>query len=230
VSSDPLLEPPSQILWPLGQHIKDPSPESASAVLAPDDSWVDLKLRAARWYLDVLQHLESAVGLDRHAGVEMALDGCLSNLTGAVDAALARLIVTLERRLSTPPLQEHQYDLAKADKLVAQLVTQGGAAPSVGALRNARAGEKAAVPIGWLAQARRLRNRTTHHTTLARHFDAVINEPTSEGRATTKLSLPGAPGDSVDLTVWLTDCLQRAVDLCGNLLRDARATGHFIPD
>ena len=161
----------------------------------------------------------------------MALDGCLSNLTGAVDAALARLIVTLERRLSTPPLQEHQYDLAKANKLVAQLVTQGGAAPSVGALRNARAGEKAAVPTGWLAQARRLRNGTTHHTTLARHFDAVINEPTSEGRATIKLSLPGgAPGDSVDVTVWLTDCIRRGVGLCGDLLRDARATGHFIPD
>ena len=225
MDTDPLLEPPSQIPWPVGQHLVDLSATAATAALA-DDPWVDLKLRAARWYIGVLQELSASSGLDRYAGVEMALDGCLSNISGAVDAALGRLILALERQAGASPSPEHTYKLELAEKFMRQ---GSGNAPSVGRLRAALGVDSQGVPVGWLAELRRLRNRSTHHATLSRHFEVEVHEPAEvSSPAAIKLSLQGGSG-SVEPTAWLESCLRQATELSNDLLLDARRSGHWFP-
>jgi len=221
VPGDPLLLPLSDVRWPLGDHLISTSPAAAAAALAPD-RWTDLKLRSARWYVETLRTLAAEAGSDRYAGVEMALDGALANLSGAVDAALARLVRAMELQLGAPPAPDRQL----GPGTLRGLLRQGGQAPSAAALEAALDGAASGTPRGWLAQVRRLRNRSTHQTTLPRHHDRAGG---TGPIAVTGLAVEGVPG-AVDAARWLEARLADGVRLCGDLLADAVATGHHIAE
>jgi hypothetical protein len=77
--------------WPIGPHY--------AARFPGETGWVYHKLAAAEWYWSTLRQLDHILPeLDRHVGVEMALDGCLASASSAVDAAVMRLIRSLARR------------------------------------------------------------------------------------------------------------------------------------
>src|SRR5712691_7922498 len=81
-----LFDPPLQNRpWPLGHHY--------SAITSPggrpEAQWVAFKLAAAGWYLETLGCLFAETkDLDRFVGVEMALDGFLTAVSSAFDAAV----------------------------------------------------------------------------------------------------------------------------------------------
>lgn len=80
-------------------------------------------------------------------------------------------------------------------------------------------------PIGWLAQVRMLRNRSTHHSTLARHFDVAIG---SQAPRVFGLTLDGAQAP-VDPSLWLSGRLDDVVTLCAALVADAASTDRLRP-
>jgi hypothetical protein len=214
-----LLRPPSAITWPLGEQVLHPSAEAQGDALAPDP-WVDLKLRAGRWYLGVVEHFAAELGpdrLDRYAGVEMALDGCLANLSSAIDAAMARLVTALEGLHDEEPEPDHRPKPPRARTLL----KKGGTAPSLDAYDEAvsRDGDDT---TGWLSQLRDARNRSMHQTTLSRHWTG------GTGSSTVLLTVPGR-ALPVEPAAWLAEALDQATELAGGLLRDADATGHLPP-
>lgn len=205
--------------WPRGQHILQPSEEALRQALATDP-WVDLKLRAGRWYLSVVATFARELGgdqLERYAGVEMAMDGCMSNLSGAIDAALFRLVRAFEALHEQARVPDRAADIRRARKLVAV----GGSADSLDRLEEAT-GREQGEPTGWLSQLRDARNRSTHQASLSRHYTR------GGGPGTVLVVVPGVP-QPVEPLAWLSACLREAVDLAGGLLSDAERTGHVPP-
>jgi hypothetical protein len=219
MSDDPLLMPLTDIRWPRGQHLYTASAEALNEALSLD-AWVDLKLRAARWYLGVLTVFgaDEADALDRLAGVEMALDGCLANLSGAVDAALARLIQALEELAGLQPSPAYEYGVVLARKIAG-----GRLVSSLDELETAVSTDRGEA-IGWLVQLRRVRNRSTHQATVSRHFSRGGGG--GEAAPPVTIAVPGI--GSVHPVRWLEVCSAKTHTLTQGLLRDAEETG-FLP-
>lgn len=196
------------VRFPLGQQILTAPSELAA------DSWVDFKLRSARWYLGVLRDIDATTGdLDRLVGVEMALDGCISGMSSAFDASVARLIEAAEvhptasaapRHKATKP---YQYGWDKTKTVFKQLGLPLACAGDVDA---ALVGEKDDQPAGWLAQLRRIRNQATHRSTINRNYQrGGLSEATR--LIVPGLTLPAEPlgylAERLDRTVTLTDLM-----------------------
>lgn len=199
-------------MWPVGQHTIGPMPLLAGR---EETGWTVFKLAAAEWYLKTLEALFSEIGdLDRYFGVELALDGFLAAVSSSFDASVARLIDALET--SYPDAKKtapHRYSWSRCKSLsVAESFALQGEADVDAAL----AGEADDVPSGWLAVARRLRNRSTHHSTLSRHFSQSFTDVIGSGLSTsdstpTMLSLPG--GRAEDPIRWCQQTLDESREL-----------------
>lgn len=196
--------------WPIGPHVLTGLDFPFGR---PEAGWVAVKLHTAQWYLDTLGELKSSTAdLDRFLGVEMALDGYLSAVSSMFDAAVAALIQVLGEG-SANPINPHDYNWSNCKKaarkasVVLQFQTFVEDALKVDANTN---------PMGWLAELRRLRNRSTHMSTLSRHFNRGIGGP--ELAPLTELRLP--TGAAVEVTAYCRDRLARAVVLCALMCAD----------
>lgn len=152
-------------------------PDSSADLIDADD-WVSYKFRAADWYIDALRSFHADNGVNRLFGIEMALDGAFSQLNGAFDAAVFDLITAAEAAYPTVLQQsaDHRRDIRRLkDKTFPQLTGAGFVSPDPALPNDLELALQSKAPqLGWLEEFRRARNRTTHKTTLPRHFDAVI--------------------------------------------------------
>jgi hypothetical protein len=182
MSDGPLAEPgtgvaSSEVPWPAGPHYFDLTGSDGAV------AWVRYRVWAADWYTRTLRSIAGPDrNYDRFVGIEMALDGALNSLSSAFDAGTALLIQGAENAL----------DLKESDRLQVQWYSWKNARdllkrPAIGTdpdgttnddvwrvivdVDNALAGDRDPVPIGWLAQLRRLRNQVAHQDTLARQHD-----------------------------------------------------------
>jgi pimeloyl-ACP methyl ester carboxylesterase len=149
----------------------------------------------------------------------MALDGYLAAVSSAFDSATYGLIRAIEDARHIPEAgrtPDRQITWTTATTIAASppaVVLQSSAA--VGA---ALAGWNAQQPVGWLAQARRLRNRSTHMDTIARlHF--VPHQPA-------QLKVPGL-GNVLPIP-YLTGLLPQIRTLTSSILIDADTINPFI--
>jgi hypothetical protein len=152
--------------WPVGPHyVRWVDGKGVHA-------WARFKVKSADWYIRTLEITAREAGdVDRYVGIEMALDGALSSLCGAVDAAgwgLLELVETLEVR---DDLGDHSqiggdwrgvFTLARASGIVLS---------SEFAALDALKGSGSNDPTGWLAQLRLLRDAAVRHNELVRQFD-----------------------------------------------------------
>jgi hypothetical protein len=150
-------------------------------------AWIRFKVWSADWYTRTLGDLGAAHGgYDRQVGIEMALDGGLSALSGAFDASVALMIESAEEELHVPVAKrtpEHKYGWNAFLNTVdgTALSTWGGLPELRDDIDEALEGSSSGEPIGWLAVLRRLRNRATHRTTLPRTWTIDVGEQTVVG-------------------------------------------------
>jgi hypothetical protein len=197
--------------WPVGPEYR----HLAAAGAKNGRPWTEFKLWSAEWYLHTLETLHDRSGeLSQFVGEEMALDGYLAAVSSAFDAATYGLIRAIEDARHVPEPQrtpEYLINWSKAIILAATApvaILQCGAAVS-----TALAAANTPQPGGWLAQARHLRNRSTHMNSLARaHF--MPHQPT-------QLRVPGI-GDVAPMP-YLTGLLPQIRTLTSSVLADADA-------
>ncbi|MCW3494556.1 hypothetical protein [Microbacterium sp. SSM24] len=160
---------------------------------APDSTraWCEYKLRAATWYIDLLERLATEYGFPRLVGIEMALDGALSHLSSAYDAAVAGLIVVAEAKLTETaesggpqapkpiPVYAYKWELAWDRLHLIELAEDSTSALLREQLEVAIEAAIGRDPKGWLTTLRDLRNRTTHHDTLKRFIDVKVGLETN---------------------------------------------------
>ena len=214
-----------RIEWPVGPTYD----EWVGEPQGTPQAWTRYKLRSAAWFIDVLDQVGSQRGFERLVGVEMALDGAISGLSSAFDAAVAGLIVACEERLDRhaqangidPPKTEDPWHYGwkiLAPLLVDARVTgrNSSTATTCAVLRHdIDVAVAATAPAGWLGTFRKLRNRATHQDTLARHIDVHVG---TEQRTTWQLSVDG---QGVDPVVYLRTTRTRVEQLTGDMLRVA---------
>jgi hypothetical protein len=196
--------------WPMGVHYLT----WFGPGTAPGRPWAEYKLWTAEWYLNTLRELFHATrDLDRYLGVEMALDGILGATSSAFDAAIGATIMAIEHKRGVQeadrtPTWRRTWKRAKrlADR---QPPIRLSARADVDI---AMAGEMDAEPTGWLAQLRRLRNRSTHEDTLARHLRR--GGPNEE----TQIIVPGR--GAVDPIPYLEEALSSCQDLVFQILTE----------
>jgi hypothetical protein len=194
---------PSSIVFPAGPIY----PELLKSDARP--GWVRYKVWSADWYTATLGHLVDQFGdLQANVGVEMALDGALSALSGAYDASVALMISSAERALGVPDderLPPHRYDWAAFKKIAQRPHEDRGQAtmpsimsfPGVPELLDdvdqALEGQFDESPAGWLATLRRLRNQPMHQSALPRTW--IVDWDTNETLDVRLSNIPG--GDPV---------------------------------
>lgn len=156
--------------------------------------WVLFKLMSADWYVDRLEEVGGALGFDRYIGVEMAMDAALGSINGAFDATVAAVIEASQLfeeqaardtgEQAPKSIPQHLFSWKDARrKLEATARLNINVEPLLEAVDAALLAESVdaesheVIPMGWLQQLRRLRNRTVHQGTLARSIDVVIGEP-----------------------------------------------------
>jgi len=174
------------VQWPLGPDLQT----WTDASIGSPTAWPRYKLRSADWFTAVLNEIGDEHGFARLVGVEMALDGALSALSGAFDAGVAGLILSCEERLKVhalcsglpiprpAPPHEYKWDLAKM-YLKDERVTGSDqhVLESCQLLIQTVDGALARTPpLGWLETLRRLRNGATHRDSLARHMEVMISD------------------------------------------------------
>lgn len=200
--------------------------------------WVRFKVWSADWFISTLEQLQGEdPAPDRLVGVEMAMDGALSALSGAFDAAIALLIPSLEELLETPKrTPSYTYGWGKARPLLlgpgfaAALAREGlGEWDAPARLRAevdaALAGEKDPVPSGWLTVLRRLRNRTTHQDALSRTWD---ENATGDGLSIVALTdVPG--GDPVAYLKESSDKVSDLTELALSVANGVQVIGANTP-
>lgn len=171
-----MAEKSVSIDWPVADYvhwIKNPG----------QFEWTAFKLRSAEFYIDTLAVIGERHGFDRLAGVEMALDAGLAALSGAFDASIAELIESIELHCSQGgavlpwlPVPQHEYGWNACNTTILPHFT--GHAVIGNQIKSLRARLKPALrrrpDKGWLTELRDLRNRSTHHTTLSRHYAARV--------------------------------------------------------
>ena len=203
--SEDLVAPRLEVDWPVGPELVDL--DARQGVYA----WVAFKLVSADWYVDRLEALLELVPQAEHqVGVEMALDGVLSSLCSAVDAACAGVIEAAEARLSKPKATpKHQY----GPQLAAQLLRECGRKRTPAALDAARRGGSTNSPEGWFAQLGRIRNTVVHRSALGRthyvggHLDGGVH-----------MDIPGL--GAKDPVVYLRGARVKVVRLSEQLLKE----------
>lgn len=155
-----------RVKWPVGPHyVRWVDGNGINA-------WARFKIKSADWYLDTLVIVGREAGnLDRYAGIEMALDGVLSSLCAAVDAAGWGLLDAFTRSVKTSETGrgavvtkgwESVFGLARAMRITL---------PSEVAVSKALAGMDSDAPEGWYAQLLQLRERAVQHNVLVRRFN-----------------------------------------------------------
>lgn len=186
-----------------------------------DIAWVRYKVWSADWYTEALSNLVAVLGAyDRYVGVEMAIDGALGALSGAFDASVASLIRSAERFLNTPEAKRtpaHLYKWATFKKLAngTAVTSYQGVPELISEVDQALAGEKSESPTGWLAVLRRLRNRTTHQTTLPRTWGVA------DDGASVVIGVSGLP--ALDPLEYLKESCDRVSDITERVLRIANS-------
>lgn len=211
------------VSWPLGPlYYELPGADGSDA-----RSWVNYKLSAAHWYIRTLQQLIDEAGFERYVGVEMALDGALSSLNGAFDAAVGGLIRAAEMYLLKDEIdpvftRPHEFKdwvfvkrMAELDSQKLDIDVAGVAAKVASALEI---GPDRDNPTGWLQQFRRLRNTPMHQTTAPRHIEVVVGTD-----AVTSLFVAGNAQAPVE---YLTETKQKVLALTGPILG---IIDHIIP-
>jgi hypothetical protein len=159
------------VTWPVGPHyLRWVEGKGVHA-------WARYKLKSANWYRAVLAvAVQEAGDLDRYVGIQMALDGVLTSLCAAVDAAGWGLFAAVELIASAPEGGvaedddeadvpgdwESVFDLAR-DRQVALA--------SEAAVIAALEGSGSRSPAGWLAQLRQLRDQAVQHNVLVRRLN-----------------------------------------------------------
>ena len=195
--------------WPVGPEYFRLVPAGAKN----GHSWTEFKLWSAEWYLHTLEILHDRTGeLARLVGEEMALDGYLAAVSSAFDAATYGLIQAIEEARQVPQAQK-----TPQQHISWTTATNLAASPPVAVLQSAAAvgtalaGNNVPQPGGWLAQARRLRNRSTHMDTIARALFVPHQPPL--------LRVPGV-GDVAPLP-YLGGLLPQIRTLTASILVDA---------
>jgi hypothetical protein len=205
--NEPFVAEEILLNWPLGPLYFDLEGAGGTG----PRSWVVYKITAARWYTATLKNLVDRAGFQRYVGVEMALDGALTSLNGAFDAAVAGLVGASERYLRkddeelklTPPFRIND---ALFMKRMRELHEQNldfdvaGAAASVAAAL--RVGPDRNAPEGWLQQFRRLRNVPVHQDSAPRNIDVFVGSD-----AVTTISVAGHGRDPVEYLEDVTEKL-----------------------
>jgi hypothetical protein len=213
------FEPETDRCWPLGPNYLQLFPDGTNNYV----SWSRFRLIAASWYRDTLVNIcDQTHDLDRFVGVEMALDGFLSNASSAIDAATGGLIDAIETHRGTANADrtpDHVKSWQRAKALAAQVpVIDLKCAKS---FDTAMEGANTDAPTGWLAQLRRTRNQMTHHSTLVRHFLRTVSEPeTSSGFVEPTQMTVGGRGQ-VEPIGYINGALAQLQELVDLVLDDA---------
>jgi len=205
-----------RLKWPVGPHyLRWVDGKGAHA-------WARFKVKSADWYLGALQITARVAGdVDRYAGVELAIDGTLSSLCAAADAAGCAVLDAVERAAGVP--EDERGQLA-VDDWGAALEIARAAGISLACERAVAAaleGSGARAPEGWLAQLRLLRDRAVRHNVLVRRF-SVGGEP--PGR------FVDVPGLGARRPIeYLKSARTKVAELVELLLSDVDALAHVVP-
>lgn len=155
------------LTWPVGPHyLRWVDGKGVHA-------WARYKLKSADWYRAALVvAVQEAGEIDRYVGIQMALDGVLTALCAAVDAAGSGLYDAVERRLRD---EDTDVDIATEGLdgwETAFMLSRRGALVlgSERATAEALAGSDSPSPAGWLAQLRQVRDRAVQHNILVRRL------------------------------------------------------------
>ena len=195
-----------RVEWPVGPAVDDLDPRKGVY------GWVNFKLESADWYLDRLEEVLNVAARFQHPlGAEMALDGVLGSLCSAVDAACAGVIEAAEMR--RPPKGKATPSHRYSPNLAILRLREHGRKRTPTRLEQARDVDDQAVPVGWLAQLSRLRNKVVHQTALSRtHF---VGGP-HDGEV--HIDVPGlGPRDALS---YLRGARERVGRLCEQLLSE----------
>lgn len=192
--------------------------------------WVRFKVWSADWYTATLETLvRDLPDLRPHVGVEMSLDGALSALSGAFDAAVALMITSAEESLDLPKderLAAHAYGWVPFTAIANGRKGNPGLdlekLPQLSDLWSdidlALEGHNVTDPIGWLAILRRIRNVPTHRRALARTWTIDIANDSIEA------SLSDFPeGDAV---TYLKASCDQVSDLTERMISIANSFGY----
>lgn len=215
----------AQIRWPVGPHY------DAGLEGYPLHAWVQFKLNSAAWYIDALESVGAQVGFQRMTGVEMALDGALTSLCGAFDAAMGGLVTAVDEWAGeglqhVPPheLSKPTHFYARMDVLTSHNRFGEDLQPLADEVRAALRFDRNSPegPKGWLKQLQFLRNATVHHDTLARHIDLSLGGSTAKATWSVSIDVEGVEPvsylrDARDNVSRLTSRMLAVVDLvCPN--------------
>ena len=225
------------VQWPIGPDYDDWVGEGGAGA---DDvgAWVAFKLKSATFHIDTLEAVGETGGFSRLAGIEMALDSSLAALCGAFDASVAGIIRSAERyfaqggqsNMPWRPIPAHKYTWAQCKAPVLEYLLDGSLNYDISGMIDDvdLALEKRDMhPLGWLTELQRLRNRTVHQQSLARHIDAQVGGTANTVAYTLTVGRhvdgngevvnPGRPEHPVtylrDVHVRLTDLTEKTVGL-----------------
>lgn len=185
--------------------------------------WMAFKLKSGAFYIDILEALGAEHGFDRLTGVEMALDGALSALSGAYDAAVAELIESIERHcaqddavLPWMPIPEHEYGWIACDGILKNFREHPVVGQRVKDLRRTvrAALKRSAGARGWLTELRDLRNRSTHRTTLKRNQAVFVGS----GPTRHEWSIIVGDGQAEDPVRYLRRAMSMVVELTSEIV------------
>lgn len=144
----------------------------------------------------------------------MALDGFLTSASSTFDAAIACLLEAMEFAV---PEQDKTPEWRYSWQRCVEIADAGSITlSSQVAVSAALEGERSAIPTGWLAVLRRLRNRSTHRTTLSRLFSRSLGS--SQGQDPPRLKLPD--DQAVDPVSWAALALDDVRRLADAMAQD----------
>lgn len=210
-----------------------PAGPTYAELLASDHrpGWVRYKVWAADWYTGAMEQLAADFGdFQGYVGLEMSIDGALSSLSGAFDAAVVLLITSTEATRGVPDeerLPTHDYSWKSYTRLV-ERHDPDGPAPDIrdfsgipellSDVDDALTGQYSDSPTGWLAILRRLRNHPTHQSSLPRTW--TVDWDTNETLDVTLSDIPGGDPvaymkESCDRVSLLTERMISAANLIG---------------
>ena len=160
-----------RVKWPVGPHyVKWTGGKRAHA-------WANYKIKSADWFIETLRMTARNAGsFDRYAGIEMAVDGALSSLCAAVDAAGSELFVAYVRQAEISQTGLDSVAVENWESIFSVARAIGVALPSEKRLTKALLGSGSRAPEGWYAQLRQLHAQAVQHNVLVRRF-SVTNKP-----------------------------------------------------
>lgn len=201
----------------------------------PRSGWVRYKVWSADWYTSAVETLTAQLGdFQAYIGVEMALDGALSALSGAFDASVVLMILSAEQALGIEDddrIPPHRYKWSSFTKLlrrndkavedddtIPHLASYHGLSELIADIDSALEEQTDPSPIGWLAILRRMRNHPTHQSALPRTW--TVDWHTNE---TLDVTLSDIPGD--DTIAYLKQSCDQVSDLTERMTSMANRIG-----